>query len=263
LGNVNAIALTLAAPFVDTFPAGMTASGANGGSCSGVVVAATAITMPAGATIPSGGCTIVVTVTSTTIGTVTNVTGSLTTNAGTAPPASAPLTVNPVADVAITKSIGVAQVIPGTLVTYTIVAHNYGPSDAPGATVVDNVPATLTGVAWTCVASAGSSCPASGAGNINATVNLLNGGTATFTLTGTLSPSALGSLTNTATIAGPPGVLDPNPNNGSSTASTPIGSGGGPSVPVPVDSPLALLMLGLLLALAGFSAQRRQTSVRN
>jgi uncharacterized repeat protein (TIGR01451 family) len=72
---------------------------------------------------------------------VTNRTGTLTTGAGTAPPASAPLTVTPVADVGITKSIGVSQVVPGTVVTYTIVARNYGPNDAIGATVVDNVPA--------------------------------------------------------------------------------------------------------------------------
>jgi uncharacterized repeat protein (TIGR01451 family) len=252
LGNVNAIALALTAPFVDTFPAGMTASGPNLGSCVGVVVVAASVAMPAGATIPPGGCTIVVAVTSTTIGLVTNVTGSLTTNAGTALPASAPLTVRPVADVAIVKSIGVAQVIPGTVVTYTIVAHNFGPNDAIGATVVDTVPATLTFVTWTCVASAGSSCPVAGAGNINAIVNLLNGGTATFTLTGTLSLSAVGTLTNTATIAGPPGVPDPNPNNGSSTASTPIGFPGGSGArPIPVNSPLALVLLILGLALAG------------
>jgi uncharacterized repeat protein (TIGR01451 family) len=257
LGNVNAIALALAAPFVDMFPAGMSASGANLGTCVGVAVAATAITMPAGASIPAGGCTIVVTVTSTTIGMVTNVTGVLTTNAGAAPPASAPLTVKPVADVAIAKSIGVAEVVPGTAVTYTITAHNFGPSDAVGATVVDTVPVTLTGVTWTCVASPGSSCPAAGVGNINVVVNLLNGGTATFTLTGTLSPSAVGTLTNTATIAGPPGVLDPNPNNGSSTANTPIGFPGGSGArPIPVNSPWALLLLVIALALAGFSVQR-------
>ena len=258
LGNTNAIALTLTAPFVDTLPAGMTASGANLGTCVGVSVTPTSISMPAGASIPAGGCAIVVTVTSTTIGTVTNQTGTLTTNAGTAPPASAPLTVIAVADVAITKTIGVAQIAPGAVVTYTIVAKNFGPYDALGATVVDNVPSLLTGVTWTCVATAGSSCPASGSGNINVTVNLLNGGTATFTLTGTLSPTATGALTNTATIVGPPGVTDPNPNNGSSTANTPIVVPGGPSVPIPVNSPLALALLALLVAWGGCGIARRR-----
>jgi expansin (peptidoglycan-binding protein) len=45
-------------------------------------------------------------------------------------------------------------------------------------------------VTWTCTASAGSSCPASGSGNINHTVNILFGGTATYTATGTIAASA-------------------------------------------------------------------------
>jgi uncharacterized repeat protein (TIGR01451 family) len=73
----------------------------------------------------------------------------------------------------------------GTL-TYTIVATNNGPSAVTGATVADLLPAELTGATWTCAASAGSACPASGTGNINATVDLLSGGTATFTLTATV-----------------------------------------------------------------------------
>ncbi|MBK7908647.1 MAG: IPTL-CTERM sorting domain-containing protein, partial [Gemmatimonadetes bacterium] len=64
----------------------------------------------------------------------------------------------------------------------TIVASNAGPSTATGATVTDNFPAALTGATWTCTASAGSSCPASGSGNISASVTLLSGGTATFTV---------------------------------------------------------------------------------
>jgi hypothetical protein len=68
-------------------------------------------------------------------------------------------------------------------------------------------------------------------------------------------------LNNTATIAGPPGVLDPNPNNGSSSATTPIGfPGGSGGTPIPVNSPLALLILGVLMALAGYSMQRRRHS---
>ena len=86
-----------------------------------------------------------------------------------------------------------------------------------GATVADTVPAAITSLAWTCVASAGSSCPASGSGNIGALVNLLVGGTATFTLTGTVSAGATGNLVNTATIAVPPGTTDPTPGNNTAT----------------------------------------------
>ena len=124
---------------------------------------------------------------------------------------------SPVADLSITKTDGVSTLTAGSVVTYTIVAGNAGPNDAVGATVTDTLPASLTGATWTCVASAGSSCPASGSGNINATVNLLTGGTATFTLSATLSASASGTLVNTATVAAPAGTTDPNPANNSAT----------------------------------------------
>ena len=58
-------------------PAGVTTTSGNTGTCAGVTVTPTTITMAAGSTIPPGGCTIVVTITSSTPGTVTNTTGSL------------------------------------------------------------------------------------------------------------------------------------------------------------------------------------------
>ncbi len=126
-------------------------------------------------------------------------------------------TLTPQTDLAITKTDGNGTEVPGTPVTYTIVASNAGPSDAVGATVADTFPATIGGVTWTCVGAAGGSCPAGGAGNINAPVNLPVGGTATFTATGTIASSATGTLANTATIAAGGGATDPNPGNNSAT----------------------------------------------
>src|SRR6266550_2093186 len=122
-----------------------------------------------------------------------------------------------VADLAISKTDGVASVSAGGSTVYTIVASNSGPSAVTAATVTDTAPANLTLGAWTCVASAGSSCPASGSGNIAASVNLLNGGTATFTVNATVAGGASGTIANTATIAVPVGVTDPNPVNNSAT----------------------------------------------
>jgi uncharacterized repeat protein (TIGR01451 family) len=117
--------------------------------------------------------------------------------------------IGPQADLGVTKTDGQASSVPGQSVTYTIVASNGGPSAVTAATVSDTPPATLSGVTWTCSASSGSSCPASGSGTIAASVNLLVGGTATFTLTGTIAPDATGTLVNTASISAPSGVLDP------------------------------------------------------
>ncbi len=124
---------------------------------------------------------------------------------------------DPQADLSITKTDGVTTVVPGSGVTYTIVASNAGPSAVTGATVSDTFPATLTGVSWTCVATGGGSCTASGNGSINDTVNLPAGATVTYTVSATVSATATGSLTNTATVALPGGVTDPTPGNNSAT----------------------------------------------
>ena len=128
LGNPNAAPLTLTAPFVDTMPAGVTTIGDNTGTCTGVAVTATMITMASGAAIPAVGCTIVVTITSSTAGTVTNTTGTLSTSAGSASPASAPITVTGggggIASLA--KKIAPAVISVGEIATLTIALGNSG-----------------------------------------------------------------------------------------------------------------------------------------
>ena len=125
-------------------------------------------------------------------------------------------TINPQADLSITKTDGVTTATPGNTVTYTITASNAGPSDAIGATVIDTLPAVLTAT-WTCAGAGGGTCPASGVGNINASVNLPAGGSVTFTVSATISASATGTMSNTATVTAPGTVTDPNPGNNSAT----------------------------------------------
>ena len=123
----------------------------------------------------------------------------------------------PTADLSITKTDGQTTALTGSTVTYTIVASNAGPNGVVGATVMDTFPASLSGVTWTCTASSGSSCPASGTGNLSASVSLASGGSATFTASGTLASNASGALSNTATVATPSGTGDPNLANNSAT----------------------------------------------
>jgi uncharacterized repeat protein (TIGR01451 family) len=117
--------------------------------------------------------------------------------------------IGPQADLSITLTNGTTTSVPGTAVTYTIVASNGGPAPVVGATVSDTPPVSLAGVTWTCTASPGSACPASGAGALSASVNLIAGGTATFALTGAIDPAATGTLANTAGVTSPNGVTDP------------------------------------------------------
>ena len=127
-------------------------------------------------------------------------------------------TVNPIADLSITKDDGVTTAVPGMTVTYTIVAANAGPATATNASVNDTFPASCAAVSWTCVpAGVGSTCTSGPvSANIADSINLPAGGTATYTAVCTLANNATGSLVNTATIGGG-GVSDTTPGNNSAT----------------------------------------------
>ena len=159
-------------------------------------------------------------------------TGSLTNTAHVSPPAGVtdpdPADNNatdtdsltPSADLSVTKTDGVTSAVPGTPNTYTIVVSNLGPSAVTGASVSDPLPAGVTAAAWTATASSGGGAvtgPASGSGALATTVDLPVGATVTFTFTVLVSPSATGSLINTATVTPPAGVTDTNPANDSAT----------------------------------------------
>ena len=122
-------------------------------------------------------------------------------------------TLTPQADLGITKTDGVASVVPGTNDTYTLTVNNNGPSTVTGATVSDLLPAGTTFVS------------ATGGASYNAATNtvsytagtLAQGDSTSFALTLAISPALTGTLVNTATVAPPSGVTDTNPDNNSST----------------------------------------------
>ena len=105
-------------------------------------------------------------------------------------------------DLSITKSANISSVASGvaTAVVYTIVVTNSSAYGVSG-TVTDTFPAAVSGVTWTCTASAGSTCVAGGAGNINTVATLAVGGTATYTVNATVN--AVAPVVNTANVALP------------------------------------------------------------
>ena len=127
----------------------------------------------------------------------------------------------PLADLSISKRDN-GRAVGGQALVYTLVASNAGPDPAIGATVADNLPPQITGATWTCSASAGSSCPGAGAGNVNAVVDLAAGGTATFVVTGTVSAGAARQIVNTATVTAPSSMADINAANNSASITTPV-----------------------------------------
>ncbi len=126
----------------------------------------------------------------------------------------------PSADLSITVSDGQSNVSPNQALGYSIVVANAGPDNVTNAPVTDNFPASLTGVIWTCSATPGSSCSATGptAGNINSSVSLLAGGSATFNASASVvSNPASVVLANTASVITPGPQTDFNPANNNAT----------------------------------------------
>ncbi len=129
--------------------------------------------------------------------------------------------VTPLADLSISKvrtSTG-AALVPGTSVTYQIIVRNAGPAPASGIQVVDNLPPSLSGATWQCVASGTADCDtttpstaANGNGNINLTNVSIAGNAASFVtinVTANLSSTAEGTVVNNAQLTPPNNVLDP------------------------------------------------------
>ena len=131
---------------------------------------------------------------------------------GTATPTLADATVcfdaSAAADLSIAVSDGVVHATPGGDVTYSIVATNTGPAAVTGAAVVDAFPAALT-CTWSCAITGSGSCSVAGWGNIDDIVNLGSGSSATYTAQCWVSTAATSAVVNTATIAPPGGVMDP------------------------------------------------------
>ena len=110
--------------------------------------------------------------------------------------------------------------------TYTLTVTNIGPTASTSVAVADTMPAQLTGVTWTCAATASSTCAASGSGNIADTVSLAVNGVATYTVHATIvAGSGVGNvkMVMTATVGG--AQSDPATSSHTGVDNTAIGNG--------------------------------------
>lgn len=123
--------------------------------------------------------------------------------------ATATTTLEPEADLALTKTDGATSAIPGEPLVYTLTVTNHGPADVVDALLADSFPAGLSDITWNCTATPGSSCPAAGTGDLAELVTVAADGQLTVLASTTLEPNAVGLLANTATITPPAGVMDP------------------------------------------------------
>lgn len=96
-----------------------------------------------------------------------------------------------------------ATISAGQVITYTIQVNNTGPSNLRGSAITDNIPAILTNVNWTSIASGGAIITSGNTGTGNAlslVANLPANGQVLVNVTGRVPNNGTGNITNNATI---------------------------------------------------------------
>jgi len=168
-----------------------------------------------GGTVAAGAsCTVEVDVTSDTAGTHVNTTGDLTSSSGNSGAANDSLTVNPTADLAIFKTDSSDPVLAGSVLTYTVLVLNNGPSDALDVVVADTLPAGVAFVSTNGCAEDPSGIPTCTLGTITATEF------AVFEVVVTVDDTTSGIITNTAVVTST--TYDPDLDNNQTAISTTV-----------------------------------------
>ncbi len=258
LGNSNTVPIWLDNTFTDTFPTGMVVanpSKLNSGACASIgttvtnVITATpglgTLTFAAGGRIPTGGCTITLSVTapsSSTSYTNTIAPGALVTTSGSnASTATAVFKVG--TDFSATKaqctglcgSAGTATISVGSSQTmqYVLTIANSSVGGTGSVTFTDTLPVQMTPVlSVTAGATGGGTCTTATAVVAGATqifgtfANAPAGAQCLVTVTTIVSTQASATtVTNTLTIATTAGTSDTNPANNTATVLTNLGAG--------------------------------------
>lgn len=129
--------------------------------------------------------------------------------------ANATAAVEPISDLTLTKTAGIAAVKAGEQITYTLAVENKGPSASNPTTVSDTLPAQLTYV------SDNAGCDTSALPTISCDLGeLANGATKSIEIVAEVNAGASGEIENSAQVSGP--NPDPEPESDESRARTPI-----------------------------------------
>jgi uncharacterized repeat protein (TIGR01451 family) len=131
---------------------------------------------------------------------------------------SAGVTIVAWADLGITVTPESQHLDNGEFAEFTVTVSNDGPVPAPASVVVVDLPAELTGVAWTCVGNGGGVCTAAGSGDVDDLVDLPVGSSVVYSLGGNVPDPFSGSLELTASVAPAAGITDPDTDDNSDTA---------------------------------------------
>jgi len=201
----------------DTLPAGVTFDSAtpSQGSCS---EASGTVTCSLGTVANGAGASVSITVTPQAAGSITNtatVSSAVTDPSPADNSASAVTTVDPVADLSVTKTDFPDPVLTDGLLTYTLTVQNAGPSDATGVALTDTLP---VGVVFVSATPSQGSCTQA-AGQVECTLGALAAsGSANAEVK--VRPQSPGTITNQASITS--STHDPDTGNNTATAQTTV-----------------------------------------
>ena len=192
----------------DTLPEGVTfvSSTPSQGSCSGT----STVVCSLGNIRIGDGATVSIVVTPVVVGTITNtaiVSGNEGDRSKRNNSASETTTVNPAADLSLTKAASHDPAVIGNGLTYTLTVTNNGPSDATNVTLTDPLPqgVDLVSVSEHCVEAEGT---------VTCNWDSLASGDRTVAAI-VVTPNLIGDLTNSARVTS--SVPDPNPSDNAST----------------------------------------------
>ncbi len=190
------------------------------------------VTCLLGALISGANASVDIVVTPQSVGSITNqasVTSDLADPDAADASASATTTVDPVADLSLTKSDAPDPVLAEHELTYTLSVHNAGPSSAAGTTLIDALP---SGVTFGSATPSQGSCTQS-SGTVTCPLGTIaSGGNASVEIK--VTPTTAGSITNSASVGS--GASDPNASNNLASASTTVNQSADLSVSM-TDSP--------------------------
>ena len=213
---------------------GLTISSVGSDTCKvgGTVTTTSGKYVLTGGTLPAAGCTVVLNLTLPSAGATGSVTNTIQGSSvtgiingqslPTVTNATATLNVQPVADLAITKTDGVTSVTAGGSTTYTIRVTNNGPSSVTSAVLKDPAATGLTQTGTACTSASGNICATApsttalqSAGGVTLPT-LASGAFYEFSVTATVT-AATGSVSNVAAVSVPSGVTDSNSSNDTAT----------------------------------------------
>lgn len=121
------------------------------------------------------------------------------------------------ADLGVSIDNGQTFIAGGSQTEYLIDVHNGSARSVSGLRVRNTLVASLIAASWACSAPAGSSCPASGSGDIDVLVDLAPNATVSFLLTATVAAAPEQPASNTVTLTVPGNVADPDTTNNSAS----------------------------------------------